>query len=551
MVITDLCLIFLELAFSIGLYFLAGYAEKVKSTKWKLLYVLPLIVCILFIAFTGEEISLLPVYIAVIVLLVGFSNEDAGARRIASAVATLLIIPSIIICNIYPGYRSPNYHKEFEEAFASMKEHYCLTEHKGIDWDALYEEYEPRFKEVQKKHDEVENFILWSEFCYNFHDGHVAYTSADDAVMEKAGDIMYGNDYGLSLMTLADGTTVAVNVEKESEIAEAGIKNGTVITSWDGKTIDELINEKEIFFFMIPYNPVKENDDFYRAVLASGIGGDTVCIGFIADDGKEHTVNAPKLGAYMDRLDSTMHILTDGIEATNATWFDLDEDTAILRLNMMIYDSESASTGDYSSFKETLRAEMLSRKEQGIENLIIDMRNNGGGDPGFIRAIAELLAPEGEHPYAFSGVWDDDKKEFMYDETAGKYAVGKEVTYKGENVWGDGQIVLLVSSGTISAGDHFAKMMSIYDNVTIIGFTSTNCSGQAIRGVELEAGALQFSSVPTLNEDGSIYIDADMSRQATVPLDIKVPFDKEAVEAMFENGEDYLLDYARKYIDGK
>ncbi|MDE5872310.1 MAG: hypothetical protein K2H07_00185, partial [Lachnospiraceae bacterium] len=85
MIKSDLYLILIELAFSIGLYFLADYADKVKSTKWKLLYVVPLIVCIGFIAFTGEEISLLGVYIAVIVLLIGFSREEVKMRQLACA----------------------------------------------------------------------------------------------------------------------------------------------------------------------------------------------------------------------------------------------------------------------------------------------------------------------------------------------------------------------------------------------------------------------------------------------------------------------------------
>ena len=94
-------------------------------------------------------------------------------------------------------------------------------------------------------------------------------------------------------------------------------------------------------------------------------------------------------------------------------------------------------------------------------------------------------------------------------------------------------------------------MLSIYDNVTIMGFTSSNCSGQGIRAVTFEDRGLQFSSVPVLREDGTIYIDTDVSRQATVPLDIKVPFDEKAVAAMFENGEDYLIEYAKEYIEGK
>ncbi|MBD5097655.1 MAG: hypothetical protein HDT40_11840 [Lachnospiraceae bacterium] len=538
MIKSDLYLILIELAFSIGLYFLADYADKVKSTKWKLLYVVPLIVCIGFIAFAGEEISLLSVYIAVIVLLIGFSREEVKLRQLASAIATLLIIPSILICNLYKGYRTPNYLEEFKKGFDAMQEHYCLGEHKGIDWDMLYEEYEPQFKEIQRKHDAVGNYILWTKFCFNFHDGHVAYMLEDEAVTDKAHEIMYGNDYGLSLMTIPDGKTVAVNVEKDSDIYKAGIRNGTVITSWDGRNIETIINDVEIDFYdNMPYNSVKENDDFYRAVFAAGTGDDSVVIKYIGEDGAEHSVNAKQLGSYFDRLEGTMRILSDGINADNVTWQELSDDTCILRLTEMMYDTNSSSTADFSAMKENVRGTMRALNEKGIKNIVIDLRNSGGGDLDFIIAIAELLAPEGEYQYAYSGVWDDKEKEYRYDEAAGKYVVGDGVTYRGEGVWCDGQIVILVSSGTISAGDHFANMMSVYDNVTIMGFTSSNCSGQAVRAVTFE--------------DGTIFIDTDASRQATVALDITVPFDEKAVVAMFENGEDYLMEYAKEYIEGK
>lgn len=552
MIKSDLYLILTELAFSIGLYFLADYADKVKSTKWKLLYMVPLIVCIIFIAFTGEEISLLSVYIAAIVLLIGFSKEEAKVRRLVSAIAALLIIPSILVCQLYKGYRMPNYLKEFREGFDTMKEHYCLGEHKGIDWDMLFEEYEPQFKDVQRKHDAVGNYILWTKFCSNFHDGHVAYMVKDEAVTDKAGEIMYGNDYGLSLMSLSDGTVVAVNVEKDSDIYKAGIRNGTVITSWDGRKVGELINSVEIDYYVeMAYNPVEENEDFYKAVFAAGTGGDSVAIKYTGSDGAEHSVNAAKLGSYADRLEGTMRILTDGMKADNVIWNELSDSTCTLRLTQMMYDTNSASTGNYSDLKEQVREDMLALKEKGVKNIIIDLRNNGGSDPNFIIAIAELLAPEGEYRYAYSGVWDEKEKKYKYDEAAGKYVVGNGVTYNGEGVWGDGQIIILVSSGTISAGDHFADMMCIHDNVLIMGFTSSNCSGQAVRAVSFEAGTLQFSSVPTLNADGTIFIDADASRQATVPLDVKVPFDEKAVAAMFDNGEDYLMEYAKEYIDKK
>ena len=40
-------------------------------------------------------------------------------------------------------------------------------------------------------------------------------------------------------MGLSDGRTCAVNVDDTGAAAEAGIHNGTIITSWNGMSIEE------------------------------------------------------------------------------------------------------------------------------------------------------------------------------------------------------------------------------------------------------------------------------------------------------------------------
>lgn len=547
MIYSDIYLIAFEFISAVLLYLLAGYATRVLSTKWRLCYVIPSIVCLAACGFKGTDNALFGVYIGAFLLLLGFVWEKCGFRRIVCVVSALLILVSVPVCIISPGYRVPDYLAEFEEGFSTMREHYCLTEHKGIDWDALYEEYKPQFREVDKKHDKVANYILWQQFCEEFYDGHVGYVTDEDT-MEAACEKMYGNDYGLSLMTLENGDTVAVNVEEGSVPEAAGIHNGTVITAWDGRTIDEIKDDIDVPILYCASQPVEENELFYNALPVAGVGGDSVVITYIDDNGEEQLIDAPKCGLYCDRLEDTIDVLCSGVKGSNLTWSEPTENTAVLRITQMLYDSSSAQTGSYSKMKEELRAELLGLKEKGVQNLIIDLRNNGGGDPNFLLAIAELLAPEGEYPYAYSGVWDDVEKEFVVDSETGRYVVGNGTRYTGENVWGDGKILLLVNSNTISGGDHFVDLMSAHDNVTIMGFNQSNGSGQAVRGINFEDAVLQFSSVPTLNEDGTIYIDTDTSRVSTVPLDVRISFDEDAVHALFDEGRDYVMDCALKYL---
>ena len=55
---------------------------------------------------------------------------------------------------------------------------------------------------------------------------------------------------------------------------------------------------------------------------------------------------------------------------------------------------------------------------------------------------------------------------------------------------------------------------------------------------------VSFSAVPNLFPDGTIAIDTFADRIGRTPFDERIPIDKEAVTAVFDRGEDYILQYA-------
>lgn len=544
MIYADIFLTALELAFAAGLYALAIYADKALNPFWRILYVIPLLVCGAATAITGYEFSMIGVYIGAVLMLTGFIREKRRTRQTGCAMAAVCILMSVFACNVNAGYRAPDYVADFKKAFKELKTHYVLAEHKGINWDVLYEEYLPKFEEVDKAHDEVENAILWRKFTYEFHDGHVQYSTSEN-IAGRAEDRYYGNDYGLSVIMLKDGRYVAVNVKKDSDAAKAGIHNGTLVTEWNGQTVEEAEKRAEGSFSTFP---VAENEEFYKGILAAGVGGEQVAITYIDDDGKERSAGLKKLGTYGKRMHGTLDIIHQGLEGDNLSWSRIDDNTECLRIKQMMYDSESYSSGDHGKMEEEIKNALLQLRQSGIDNLIIDLRSNGGGSPQFIMTIAGLLAPKGKHVYAYDGVWDNDNKEFSKNPYTGKYVVGEGLMFEGEDLWSDGKIIILVNSETISAGDHLTKIMGEYENVTVMGFTESMSSGQAVRGIVLCEGELSYSAVPALTGDGEIFVDTDKSRSSTIPLDVKIPFDEEAVHVLFDEGRDYILDYAVEYL---
>lgn len=544
MIYEDIAFIILEIVFAVGLYILSGYAVKAVSPKWRLCYMVPLMVCLLVITAFGFEWSLLLAYLGALLFLVGFVKEEEKHRKIVCVVAGTAILLSAIICNVYPGYRTSNYVKDFKRGFEEMKTHYVLTEYKEIDWDGLYEKYLPRFEEANRAHDKVSNCLAWNDFVTEFHDGHVTYSDENEDIMDQALEKICGNDYGLSLMTLTNGQTVAVNVEEGSVISNAGIHNGTVVTAWDGKPIDEVIAQLDENAVRLRNYACKENEDFYRPLLAAGIGGDSVSISYVDDSGMEQTVTAQRLGAYAARIKKSMEILDKGVEISNLEWQDVNDKTALLRMRFMNYDAKE----NFDQMENEIREKLLELKEAGVTNLIFDLRSNGGGSGAYVKHIVKLIAPEGEHVYAYDGVLDMKSLQYKKGVAPGTYELGECESYQGENLWADGNIIILVNSQTISAGDHFTQLAGDFPNVTVMGFTHSNCSAQGINGVVFDFGSISYSAVLLLKEDGTVFVDTDQSRTATVPLDVQIPFDEKAVRMMFDDGEDYVLWYTLEYL---
>lgn len=545
MVYEDIILMAAETACALGLYLFAGYAEKVVNAKWRLLYLVPFFASFFAIAFFGFEISMAGVYLGAVLLLAGFFREEKRTRKLASILAVPVMLLSVVFCNVNSGYRLPDYAEDFKRGFEEMKMHYALTEHKKIDWDALYDKYLPQFEEAEKNHDEAAVCIAWTAFGMEFYDMHVNYTAKNENVQTEAQNRVCGNDYGLSLMKLSDGRTAAVSVEKNSKVYHAGIRNGTIITAWDGRNIDDAIKDTRQNGLKRQNFTCTENEDFYEAVPVAGTGGDSVEISYLDENGMEQTVTVDKTGFYAVRWADTIEAIDKGAEISNLEWQSINDKTALLRMRFMNYDSKE----NYGQMEEEIRSKLLKLKKEGVTNLIFDLRSNGGGSGSYVEHIVKLVAPEGEHTYIYDGVLDRNTMKYVKGSQPDTYQLGECIIYQGENLWGHGQMIVLVNSQTVSAGDHFTWLTGGFPNVTVMGFTHSSCSGQGISVVNLGYGSLSYSAILLLNKDGTVFLDTDETKAATIPLDVQIPFDEKAVEAIFDRGEDYVLSCAVEYFE--
>ncbi len=564
----DIFLIVLILFISIFTFFIPELCRKRESSLWRLVYLIPLLLAIGFAGFLGWDMGYIGAVAAVLLIMGELFVREDRMKKVLSRIAVLGAVASLLYIAFCPYYHYKDYLGDFEKVYDTMKEHYVLSIEKGIDWEYLYDKYRPIFEEASHKQDEFMCNLAWKKYTQEFYDGHVDYDIADDDRAAEFREKCLGNDYGLSLLKLDDGRYVAVNVEGyensfslsdpgddfeemvERNISEdgdtdrfvlknAGIHNGTVITAWDNEPVDSYFDKVEVYLSSFPD---RQNELFYLPCYVAGLGGDSVDITFVDDEGNEKNVSAPKLCAYAPRLYSTIEKIDEGMNISNLDWRMVSSDTVLLRIDQMAYDMASYSGSDYSQMSLEIRQMIDTWKENNVNTLILDLRKNGGGSPFMVAGVTSLFAPEGEHVLCYTSVINEEKVCFERG-ADGKYIKGGPVTYKGEDLWKGRKIIILVNAETVSAGDMMTYIMGEYPNVTVMGFTGSNSSCQAVSSIKISTGEVAYAAVPNLDENGEVIIDTFTDHKSRVHVDCFIPLTQDAVTAIYDKGEDYIIDY--------
>lgn len=128
---------------------------------------------------------------------------------------------------------------------------------------------------------------------------------------------------------------------------------------------------------------------------------------------------------------------------------------------------ETFSNTTYKQFKESLE----TLEKEGIENLIVDVRNNGGGFLNSAVEIAELFVEKGKPIY---GLQTKDKKEMYKDTTKEKRE------YK---------VIVLINGGSASASEVLAAALKESYGATLLG-TKSYGKGTVQDTSELESGGM-------------------------------------------------------------
>lgn len=569
------------------------YSFKVtEKKKRKLLNVtlcfLPFIVCLLHFKehyLKGLLLYSLKLYLplymgAVIMLVLPFIRKWKVGARITKLLTipvtclgvliSMMIILVIEWVNVIGNGTQMNYVESFELLTNEMEAHYVLNDWKEIDYRKIKDELMPKVKEAEARQDEEAFYEVLLEYVNHFHDGHIwleAYTDKGIEVRNNVNKRFTGKDYGFSLYTIDTGETIAVLVEPGCEAEKNGIADGTIITKWNGMPIREAIENANYF----PYDrdPVLENFIQKEPIYFAGMGEDTLQVSFMNPSGEEETIALNAIGDYEKRqkyaleclfheyhvpvTEEIMNMSDDEIEAfiadiktNNENFFSkmISEDCGYIRINSeeinVLQDTWAEITDSYPAVSKRVDEKLEELKAQGMKQLIIDARNNGGGYPSIIYAIVSLFTRE-----------EIDMGYNCYqDYVTGETHFIADCKVKANGKWADLPVIVLANSESGSSGDGLVYALSQCPNVTTMGSSNTQGMYQSVGAIcFLTDGdfAIRYPMFPSLDREGNPMIDTSADQICRIPLEEKIPITREAALEIFQRGENDELDYEIRY----
>lgn len=531
--------------------------DKKKLRLWRLLCLLPLLICgihaWLYVRGFPMAVSIfLPLYAIAVLALIPmlFAGRKTGYRITAVLTGLLTALCGFYFCGTAPNlfnHTQKSYSDSFHALVQDMDKAYILKEWKAVDFAALEAKYLPAVQEAEQEQNPAKFADAVTMFCNELHDGHVSVgCEYDDKTYTSA---FRQHEYGMAMVQLDSGEVIAVCTTEE--VHALGIADGTVITEWNGKPVLQAAAEDVADMGF----PVKENADRIAVMNLSGIGGETVEVSFLDNAGSEKTVTLSDLGD-MHSLQEALRLFSQAPEMETMedyrTFLEknfsakmLDDKCGYLVLNAETMDSTVQDLigylrGDQTFARDLFRKRLNELKAQGMQYLVIDLRNNMGGFDEIGCALCDLLTAEDWYGQGL-GIRKN-----------GQYTCISDHGVHGTGEFADLKAVALTNYNCCSAGDGTSLYLSKLPNVTLAGITDPTGCNQETGGICALSGGIVTVTFPVgliMDETGAPNVDTKADRISRNPAEVRIPFDYDAAMKIFHEQQDYELEWAVRYLE--
>lgn len=221
-----------------------------------------------------------------------------------------------------------------------------------------------------------------------------------------------GEYCGIGVVIRQDSTTGAIIVQQvysKSPANEAGIQEGDIIYSVNGESIEGITSDELVTMIV-----GKEDSKFNMAVKRDG----------------------EIIEFELVRRQIEKDIVTYRMKKDNTGYIKIEE-----------FDEVTASQ---------VKSAIVDLQSQGMEKLVIDLRDNPGGMLTSVKEVAGMFLPE--------------DKLFLYSET--KEGEREDFYTSGTPILEDMPMCVLINENSASAAEAFSGAMKCYERAEIVGTTS-------------------------------------------------------------------------------
>ena len=319
----------------------------------------------------------------------------------------------------------------FDEVWGQVSERYFDPSFHGVDWEGLREELRPRAAEARG---EAELYALLRRMLGSLRDPHTrvyAPGESNDWRIHRYVSV------GVAVREL-DGQIVVTDVERDSQARRAGLRAGDALLALDGEPVARFVGRR-----LAEQNA----PDSASARLT------TIAHLFDGAPGSYLRLTFARAGEKKER-----EALLRREPRTRLPSFDVEEEEHGVRLvRFNIFTPEVAA-----QFARALRDDLKDARA-----LVIDLRENGGGETQSMSDVASTLLPAGLSLGRFTdrtgAVWLEPYTRAALLSTADRFErFGRPV-------------VLLTGARTASAAEVFAASLRETNRASVIGEATCGC----------------------------------------------------------------------------
>jgi carboxyl-terminal processing protease len=400
--------------------------------------------------------------------------------------------------------------RSFDSLTADLALRYPFGEWKGIRWDSLARAWKPRIRAAADRGDTVALYTALRGFANSIPDRHVRLRGDAPAGFSTP----FAGDLGFTLAELADGRILIATVDSSGPSARAGVQAGFILDSIGNVTAEQAVRA-------IPHewldggagSDESRRRDAIRYLSRTRVGAPVSLVLLPPENGARVRRVVVATEDSLAGLSQSSYYVNNADRAAPIEARLLPGNIGYVRLSSFAHPEIEIARAIPIRFAQALRDFIRT----GVDGIVVDVRRNSGGLDELAAVLAGHFTTD-TAPYFRAVYFDSVSRRFTE-------RVGERVQVVPREPYFGGRVIVLVSSGTVSAGEGFAHAIQRTQQGIALGMYGSNGS-YGITGARflLPGGyRLTFPSGRAEDDAGSILLDADNRGLGGVVPDVRVP----------------------------